>query len=95
MQVLESSPPPCTHLYLHHVCVVQVFESEGFAPLQDSYLASWLHTGQQVTFQQQAAEGEEEKEGASLVIQGITPTGESSRSSPQQVSHSGHHTDII
>ncbi len=33
------------------VCVcIQVFESQGFAPLESDYLSSWLHTGQTVKF---------------------------------------------
>jgi len=29
-----------------------VFEEQGFTPLEADYLASWMHSGQQVQFQQ-------------------------------------------
>jgi hypothetical protein len=45
---------PTAHTALHTPLptLVQTFERQGFAPLQDRYLATWLHTGQQVSLEE-------------------------------------------
>jgi biotin--protein ligase len=59
----------------------QVFEEQGFGPLEGEYLSSWMHTGQQVHFAGDSTAGslgdaaQHPGSSSSLVIQGLSPSG--------------------
>ena len=50
------------------------FVSEGFSPLQPSYLHHWLHTGQRVTLEEAGSPGAPPRLVA-LTVRGLTPGG--------------------
>ena len=60
-------------------CSMQIFEEQGFGPLEGDYLRSWMHTGQEVHFAGDAGgsagEAGRHPGGSHLVIQGLSPSG--------------------
>lgn len=64
----------------HAMCGAQVFERSSFAPLEGSYLSTWLHSGQRVELEEAASGQLGRDAGASggrvaLTIQGLSRSG--------------------
>eukprot|EP00201_Polytomella_parva_P024076 CAMPEP_0175039152 /NCGR_PEP_ID=MMETSP0052_2-20121109/363_1 /TAXON_ID=51329 ORGANISM="Polytomella parva, Strain SAG 63-3" /NCGR_SAMPLE_ID=MMETSP0052_2 /ASSEMBLY_ACC=CAM_ASM_000194 /LENGTH=420 /DNA_ID=CAMNT_0016300849 /DNA_START=73 /DNA_END=1336 /DNA_ORIENTATION=+ len=58
------------------VALMQIFEREGFAPMQDEYLGNWMHSGQKLLFENEIPSIHSNVvQQVELIIQGLTPSG--------------------
>ncbi len=68
----SQHPPTPAHVF--PLFLLQVFERQGFAPLEPPYLASWMHSGQRVVLDGSAQPGQEGGQVEVLIV-GLSPFG--------------------